>query len=646
MPEAKGPTDSFQTEWLPRPTVMVAALFLGVCLYVRFYHLDSLSVWPVLDEGRNAYFSWRLSQHWDGRFFYDVSQMPPLYYWIQSIFYRFLKPSLFSLWLFPSLVSLGCLPLAYGAARFFFSRSFSLLFLVLMGTSFYPVYVGRFNHQAGLIVFWELAAMSFLGWLLKSSRLPVKKKAAVFLGLILGTGFYIYFAWPFFVLALILWLIVLVWTRSPELPRETLKWVFVPAFLVLIPLGWAAFQAGYGNYLHSLLNKGSDFDPGIWLNNSFSFLTGLFWGLDTPAHAYKPFWGGFFNPLLTACFFLGLLAIGHQKEKKLKAVLAGLLIFCLPAFFTKEISFFRIVTVLPFLILVAAAGLQLTAARVPSRFRTGFLILFLLVSAGVDFYHLAGPYQAACSNPVDHWASYSKSIERYRAYGLLKTIAEKDGKGLFLSQFDPFSFDKTLEVALGPYTYSLDEIHDARPVWVGFLMNYNLKPWFEKKFPKSRIIPLSDDLQLAEGEMTLVVIPVEELSAPILESWVKADEALAPADWTLINLNIKSSRLEVLSQLGSAYPAFQGDPFLETVFWNWVYLNHSADHDLEKAKGDLNNIITRGCPNAYAYNELGSLLAVEGKRVEAKAAFTKAIGCKVNRTPALENLKALQSFQP
>jgi hypothetical protein len=121
----------FLTEFLPPvPVLWLGLLFLGALLF-RFYRLESLSVWPLLDEGRNAFFAMELSRQWDWKFFRDISQMPPLSYWLQGLFLKIFSPSLLGLWLFPALISI-CLPLlGYLAARRFFSRSFSFCYASL-----------------------------------------------------------------------------------------------------------------------------------------------------------------------------------------------------------------------------------------------------------------------------------------------------------------------------------------------------------------------------------------------------------------------------------------------------------------------------------------------------------------------------------
>ena len=602
-------------------------------VFIRFFRLETLSVWPVLDEGRNAFFAMELGRQWDWKFFHDISQMPPLYYWLLGLFFKVLTPSLFSLWLFPALLSLCVVPAGYLAAKQFFSKNEALLLGCLLSVGFYPAYVGRFNHQAILLLLCELFAFLILGKLL-SVRPGDKKPWMVLLGLCLGAGFYIFFAWPFVALGVG----IIAWMSSGGW-RKTLLALGGSAFLIsVLPIVAAGFHEGYGSYLQGLAAGGGRTTL-EWLTNSFSYLTGLFWGVETEWHAYKPFWGGFLNPLMTSCFWIGFLEVWRRRQTRLPKALLGLLgLFLLPAFASKEIEMFRIVQVLPVLFVFVGVGFQALAARVPKDKAIIFAGAFLILSSGLDFYHLAGPYHEACASSYGHWASYSKSVERWRAYQILKKISVEQGPGYIFSNFDPYPFDKSLAVATAPFNLEdgkNDSIGGAK--WAALLTNVNNRPFLAKRFPEARFEWLAPDISTMDGGLMLAVLPVGSHRADFIQ-WSKANQGLKPVTDEILNRPFGENRETILKDLAALHPIFKGDAFLESVYGNLMYLNHSAERQWSPAKADLIQMSEKGYASAYVFNELGGLLAAEGDRVGAMKAFEKAVHCEVNHTPARENL--------
>jgi hypothetical protein len=623
-----------------KPPFFFLFLVLSTGIFFRFYHLDTLSVWPLLDEGRNAFFGWSLSKHWNWRLFYDISQMPPLSYWLLGLYFKIIQPSLLSLWFFPAILSSLLLPLGFFAVRRYFPRNFSLLFFCILALCFYPFYLGRFNHQAVLLVFWELLTFLVLGFLHSSNASSLKKIAL--LGLCAGIGFYIYFSWPLVALAIVL----LVFHQTAG-QRKGLLWIFGLVVLIVVsPLLVIAQREGYGSYIHSLWIYQSEISYWEWLHQSFSYITGLFWGLETARHAYKPFWGGYLNPLLTASFFIGLLELFRFRRSPISKALLGMFVFfLLPAFVSKDIEMFRIVQVLPVLLLIVTVGLMVLLSSIPSKKRFAVFIFLIIASAALDFYHLTVPYHKACSSQFERWASYAKSAERWRAYQILKKVSAAQGPGYIFSNFDPYPFDKSLFIATCPFNLEGNSnIKESDTKWVAFLTNVNFRPFLSKRFPKAMLTWLSSDLSTADGGLMLAVIPLK-LYPEIFSPWVKANEQLKPASLEMLNRPLNEKRNDILKIISMAYPAFRGDPFLESVYWNLVYLNHSADGQFHDAMLDLNQALTKGYKTSYFYNELGGLLFSKRDYPGARNAFRKAIISKLNQTPAEDNLKYLNQLE-
>ncbi len=267
-------SEIFHSETFSKPSRWIWMLFLAGALLFRFYRLGDLAAWPLLDEGKNAFFGMELSRHWSGRLFYDICQMPPFSYWVSGLFFKVFTPSLTTLWLLPAFISLAVLPIGYGAARFYFSKSFSLLFLGLLGLSLYPVYVGRFNLQAVDLLFWEMAVFLALGRVIQLKT----SGAVLLLGLCVGAGFYIHFAWA--LVALGIGLLTLGIFSKEKITRKLKVFGFLgfSIFVVLAPLLWAAEREGFGSYIRSLFLDNPGENWGGRLYDSLSYVTVLFWG--------------------------------------------------------------------------------------------------------------------------------------------------------------------------------------------------------------------------------------------------------------------------------------------------------------------------------------------------------------------------------
>lgn len=133
----------YREELFPALPVGLWIFLAGVCLFYRFYKVTSLSTWPFSDEALYAFISFHIRQHWDWHFFYCHSQIPFLFFWFFALVLKFFGLSLKTLWVFPSLFSILCVPLGYMAARKFFSKSLSFFILVLLCVSFWALLAGR-----------------------------------------------------------------------------------------------------------------------------------------------------------------------------------------------------------------------------------------------------------------------------------------------------------------------------------------------------------------------------------------------------------------------------------------------------------------------------------------------------------------------
>src|SRR5258708_426843 len=126
-------------------------------------------------------------------------------------------------------------------------------------------------------------------------------------------------------------------------------------------------------------------------------------------------------------------------------------VYLAPGFISKEMEMFRIIPILPILLIIVTIGLNALISNFNSQWKIIFLSTFLFFSTSLDFYHLAVPYHQGCAQEFGRWTSYSKSAERWRAYHLLEKTFKEQGPGYLLSDFDPYPFDRSLVIASNPF---------------------------------------------------------------------------------------------------------------------------------------------------------------------------------------------------
>src|SRR6185295_15841956 len=189
-------------EFVPPIAGWVWVLTLAVALFARFYQLTALSVWPLYDEGMYGSYAAQLARSWNGEFFFNPSQAPPLYLWGLALLFKGAGVSLFTLWLYPAIISILTVPAGFWAARAFFSKSFSFFCGCLLALGFWPLYIGRLGVMTGLVLLTQCLALGFLGRFLRGKKGLEGARDALGLGTITGLGFYTYLHWPAMAVAL------------------------------------------------------------------------------------------------------------------------------------------------------------------------------------------------------------------------------------------------------------------------------------------------------------------------------------------------------------------------------------------------------------------------------------------------------------
>lgn len=605
------------------------AAFVLLLLWSRFTHLTTVPFWPIMDEGRKPFFAMELLKKWDWTLLWGGSQIEPLYIWLLAFFFKLVPPSLTAIRLFPALVSLATVAVGCWTARQFFGRFFSFLFCAWLAFTFWPFTFSRLCMRVGFFLFFELAALGCLGLFLKSRA---KALLAVLLGLVTGLGFYTYTSWP--VVALF-FLSVLALRKSDNYREKavTLFLFLVPLVLAAAPWAWARCHAGGLNYVSSL------FHPAGFLKAFLDYGVCLFWyGFGTVP--FGPNWGGLLNPVLGSLVFLGILNLKARWPVLLWAAWAFFLAL-LPGALTGVVEPHRVTAALPLVALLGTGGLEFLLAQVQCRNRLFLFLIFFVLSFGLDLYQFTGPYlDQTAATPDKNW----RSVERYRAFQILQKAAQVNGPIAVLDEFSPLYGDQTLKMAVYPFDPVLNpklKLEDCH--WMAVLTDSNYEPFLKARFPMGQWTWLAPDLLTRNGGLMLGLIPIDSQTQALFQHWGEANQAFGNIASMLIRRGPGQPLDPIEESLVKIQPQCEGDPFLESVYWEEKAFLASLDSNLPGIVEGCRKAIALGYPAANLYNDLGIFLALEGKKNEAYRNFVKALHCPVNRTAALEHLKELES---
>jgi tetratricopeptide (TPR) repeat protein len=373
---------------------------------------------------------------------------------------------------------------------------------------------------------------------------------------------------------------------------------------------------------------------------SLSYLSSLFWGLDTSFHTYQPVWGGYLNPVLGSLFLIGLLKACKNFQSVLNRwLLAGGILFILPGVLTSDRETFRMVPLIPILFMVTSLGLGQLLVSSSVRKNAWIVSLVFLFSTGLDYHHLEKYHRLWDS--MDNWKGYAKSWERYKAYGILEQINREEGPGLIFSDLTPGLCDQTLNVADDGFNALENRLlHPNQARWVAVLVNVNEKPFLEKRFSGSRSYALSREDRPPDGGLMLWTVPLSESNRPAFLPWVRFQQALKPFIDESLGYIQGQSYSRSLDLLAEALPMMEGDPFLLSRYWNLRADLLVKAGDLAESEISLQNVVKQGDPSADLYYRLGVLQWLQGKKGLASKSFDSAVHAPLNLTASTQWLES------
>ncbi len=624
------------------PASWITALVLLLALVVRLYKLTSTLGFPIPDEVINAYNAvhTNIRGNWD--FFYYTSQMPPFYIWLLACVFKLGGVSSLNLWLVPALLSFLSVVFYDLAFREFFPRSFSFVCLLLLAVGFWPVFLGRFSHNAVLMVFWESLALWLLAKFSKANHSRSLAGLATGLGLWGGLGFYTYFGW----VLVVLWLIPAFWVLCARLGKRGIR-IFAlglaAALFSILPLAAAAWKDGFGDYLKDLFLTGRLAENTLQWNirENLYYLTSLLWTGSTTQFAYNPQWGGFLNPILGSLFLLGLAGMFRSRSLPWVKWLAwGFAVLLIPCLFTHSANWYHLAALMPLFIGVTAWGfaslwpsLPGGSARLPLVLGL-FLLSFLLDGANLEKSMGAAENEYCASNSTVTVCKNLEDLSRTNGPGLVYSdfcldfnnsvitfVADSSGQinsALFTSHWFP------CYTALGTYSFNArlnQGLDPSRATWAALTTDQWAQPllshWFSHAEFYTREIHTPSDNSL------LALIPLTPENRKILDSWGDADQALRDSDYLQFNHPYLQPYDSIIAFLKGKETLFQDNPFLRFYYWGKLadlyYMNKQYDLAIPAFQKAFQN-----GENGFLFYDLSRVLGIGKRYADSKQAILRA----------------------
>jgi len=629
-PRGGGTNDTlpfYLQESLPPIPLWVWALLWASAFSIRFWKFDSLFLWPFGDEALCGLAGIDLSQKFNFHYFYTAGQDPPTLFWINGLFTSLSRSSFFTLWFPPALISCLSVLAGYFAARQFFSKSFSFLCTGLLAFSFWPLYLGRVAFPGILVLFWWPITLYCLGKYLKAK--PSQKEwMGLILGFVNGFNSFTFTSWPVFTLAVCAAVLGEGWAHGKKaFPRYiTFSLGF---FFGLVPFLAAILQTDFNRHISDVAMWSRPIEWRHQVEVVWNYLYVLGWGTNSNDNFNAPLQGGFLNPVWATFLVLGLAGFTRIPSRNLARWVIGFgIFFLLPGFLTVNMDGFRIIQILPLLLVLTAFGCRVLLEWIPSGTRLLILSLMFVFSAGFDMDRLTLPYRGVDQHPQLFQAT-GKSLARYRAYQILKEQADKKGPGWILGEWD-IPADRTLEVMTYYFNAGNNTALSTSPTWLAVMTDAHYLPFLKERFPDGDWRVLDADLD-PESPRLLGVLTLTDANRDQLMHWTKAEPGFTLLNYDLDHLHDRGLQQRFDQDVQRCGDWVKDDPFLASMFWEKVasiyyyFGNHYPEH-----LGALVNAVQYGYPASHLYGQLASLYMIGGDKKGAEEAALKAKKSETN----------------
>ena len=591
-------------------------LFIFLILVTRFYRLTTLPFWPIADEGTDAILGMGQAKSWQWRLLWGPDQHEPLLIWFLGIYFKILNPSLFSLRLFSTLLSIATSFLAYWAARKYFSAWLSFFFCWFLTFSFWNLTLARLCIVVILIPSIQCLCFGWLGLFLKTTNLKEKWVWLIILSLGGTIGFYAWLNWGFVWLSL--GAILTAHCLRNKVNIKKMPIVFIStAILFVLPLGLARFSPGGTQHIQDVFTV-------YFLKPLCLYLTCVFWD-GSFSFPYGSNWGGIFNPILSSLIFVGLLYLFRTGKKIFIISFIFILFFStLPGVLTKSIELYRILPLFPFLTILASLGIICLFFERASLFTLGGAIILMMGSLGLDLHNYFNHYSNIQTTSLNQqW----RNVEYYDAYKILENQTRLTGPIYIFSEFNTDYDNKTLNIACYPFDVLQNpSLSKAAPQWAAVILNSQYFPFLIKNYPGLKFKILNTDKQGSYDPRPfgIFLIPVSQISKENLSRWIKADQVHRQLGLEIKNKTAIESWEKYSEFLSNRKDQVIGDRFLEAFYWEKLAFFNFLARDFKSAAEFYQTAIQQGYPAAHLYYDLGISLKATGNMREGQSALEKA----------------------
>jgi hypothetical protein len=557
---------TFKQGFLRFPSFWIWAFLLASAAFMRFYRLVSLPLWPTWDDATISALSIPLAEHSQWSLFFGSQKLSPLFIWALALFFRGTEPSLVTLWFFPALLSITAVPLAWFAARRFFSPFQAFLLTLLAAFQFISLYDGRFCLSFAATFANELLLIWLFGRFLEANSKKTVWQHAVGLGIAVGLSLYLCII---FIPLVAFFTGAVAWACFRKKNRSWFPFlIFLFSFLAIaLPIGVDLLKNIFSGHIATHLVFGHVKAIGLHqVSTFFSYLTVFFFGsIDRSYWAFGPLWGGYFNPVLDALFFLGL---GEMMKRKKTSFFLGwsfaMFLCFIPSLFFNTVEFMRIRSALPFLLVPIAVGATTLVPSLPRKTR-GLFLAFLLLTAFVwDGLHLFSAF--------GHWSATEafrpglaiKSYERYQAFRVLEAQNRKEGPGLVFSDFVSDVYDQSLLVSTYPFNAARNpRLDPTKARWAAILADLHYRQLIQKRYPNSRFFLLSDSSIPGDQILVMALIPLAGSQNNAFQTWIKPHHEIQDLYRLMPYLVENPDFKPVIGRLFSLYQKCEKDDLLK-----------------------------------------------------------------------------------
>ena len=547
---------------LSLPAWLVAAM-VPTALLICALNVAWLKPWPTVDDSLSAYYSVELSQQWKLKFFFATAQHPPLFNWILSVFFRLFEPSFYSTGLFLFLVGAAMVCAAYAFSRRLFFNGVSLFCFFGLAAGFWSLYTGQFSVNWGLFLLFQTLVLGLFFLLARKPAVTRRSELTLALGLVTGLGFYVDIAWPCVAAMVTLGLCFLLGKSD----WKKFLLFLIPMMVLSLPFYIVGIREGYGEHIQSLLWLNNPSGLKVLWANLVNYGTALFW--THYGASYGASWGGLLNPIYSAFFLVGILECVRKKLTIFGIwILIAFGLSLAPGLLSIRMDLFRILQILPVILLVSGIGFQAFISSFPKKIQAGLILFLFSFSFGLDMNHLL----ISKSNRM------AESPQSSSAYKILGQIRDQMGPGAVLLDLRPDFWDRSLQLATYPFNAASNPRLSWPDVkWIGILESSDYQPYLKVRYPEAAWYDLGPHPQWNRTRLVLGIIPVNPQNRPVLRHWFDADLIFQKIALSAFDSEPFISLDQIVGRLQEAEPGLGGDPFLVSCYCEKLFLSMPSE---------------------------------------------------------------------